>query len=126
MPPKLQSALEKMFPDSYVNVRYVGGLGGSLYITFAQGKKETWANGIFENDPMAMKLLVNLADNRGNDLPAGSPVYLGDSGMPVRALKRAGGSFRKISAKNLAELAKKIEAWFKKNHDAILSAKNPY
>lgn len=64
---KIQKTIEKIFPKSFVHVRFKKNLGKSIQISFLLGKdKSEWINGIPENDPMKHMFFIWL-DRMGDD-----------------------------------------------------------
>lgn len=66
---KLEAAIRKVFPKSYVEVRASSNLGKSIGVRFALGKdKSEWVNGIIQNDPLFSSWMVGWQsfDDEGN------------------------------------------------------------
>jgi hypothetical protein len=62
----IESAFEKNFKNSFINVTFTSGLGYYIFVAYALGKdRSEWTNSIFENDPMATKILVHDFDREG-------------------------------------------------------------
>ena len=54
----IKDTILKYFPKSFVSVEYSERMGKVIRIAFAVGQKTDWSNQIFENDPMATKILI--------------------------------------------------------------------
>jgi hypothetical protein len=102
------------FPKAFVKAKPWKSIGDrpTLWVEFASSK--TWANGIIQNDPLHMRLLVQGSDAKGWSID-------GDS-FPKRALKAVGVNSRKISGKTEAEVMQKLEDWFCNNVENINAA----
>jgi hypothetical protein len=57
---QIEDVIKKIFPKSFVQVRYSTSLGHkSIFIQFALGKdKSEWANGIIQNDPLHHQIWI--------------------------------------------------------------------
>ena len=97
------------------------GLGGAGYIydfAFAPG----YAN-IFHNAKGLIRLTIN-NKNGYMDVAEDEPVEV-EAALMDHRYRAAGVKFRKINAKNPADAAKKIAAWFEKNADAMKAIEFP-
>ena len=56
---KLESAVQQIFPKSFVQGFLTTGLGTSITLRFALGNKSEWINGIIHNDPMYAMLDIS-------------------------------------------------------------------
>ena len=97
------------------------GLGGTSYVydfAFAPG----YAN-IFHNAKGLIRLTI---DNKNCyvDIAEDEPVEV-EAVLMDHRYRAAGVKFRKINAKNPADAAKKIAAWFAKNADAMKAIEFP-
>jgi len=54
----IEKIITKYFPKSYADVYFSKNLLPHITIVFAIGQKSDWSNGIFQNDPMATKILI--------------------------------------------------------------------
>ena len=97
------------------------GLCGAGYIydfAFAPG----YAN-IFHNAKGLIRLTIN-NKNGYMDVAEDEPVEV-EAALMDHRYRAAGVKFRKINAKNPADAAKKIAAWFAKNADAMKAIEFP-
>jgi hypothetical protein len=63
---KIESAILRHFPNSFVRVGLSTTLGKSVFIAFTLGKdKSNYSNGIPQNDPMALTFHIFF---KGNDI----------------------------------------------------------
>lgn len=118
----MPAAIAENFGELHFNIaKEWKGLGGTGYIydfAFAPG----YAN-IFHNAKGLIRLTIdnkNCYANIAEDEPVEVEAVLMD-----HRYRAAGVKFRKINAKNPAEAAKKIAAWFAKNADAMKAVEFP-
>ena len=118
----MPGAIAANFGELHFNVaKKWKGLGGAGYVydfAFAPG----YAN-IFHNAKGLIRLTI---DNKNCyvDIAEDEPVEV-EAVLMDHRYRAAGVKFRKINAKNPADAAKKIAAWFAKNADAMKAIEFP-
>lgn len=118
----LPAAIAANFGELHFNaVKELKGPGGAGYIydfAFAPG----YAN-IFHNAKGLIRLTIN-NKNCYADIAEDEPVEV-EAVLMDYHYRAVGVKFRKINAKNPADAAKKIAAWFSKNADAMKAIEFP-
>jgi hypothetical protein len=75
----IEGSFKKQFPNSYIETWHSKRFSETYNIHFSLGKDKTeYSHGIFENDPMAHKLLVFFQDNENKPLSLESGGGLSD------------------------------------------------
>lgn len=108
-----------MFPDFWALSRNSQNLGAAQGFTFIclKDPKDS-PQGIIQNAPGYMSLMMSLSDSRGNSLKLGDKVDIELLTWDYH-LKKYQFQFRKISGKSPQEATKKLLAWFQKNQQAL-------
>lgn len=133
---QLDSAIRKIFPKSYIEVRKSTSLGKSISVRFTLGKdKSEWTNGIIQNDVLFSSWMVgwNSFDDEGNfikdkieaDISTGGSLKIVPGEGSRMAFDRAKIGWRKKTAspdkiiQHFANYFKKAKKVLKDNKDKI-------
>jgi hypothetical protein len=109
------SAVSALFPNGFVMAKSVKLLGqDTIVISFGNETRERWINGIFENDPAALRAMVS---REGDKFVIESPTFYS------HLFRKANIKFRKIVKESEEAALESFVKWFAKNKDAINSLK---
>jgi len=123
----IEKSFKKYFKDSSIYVGLQGGLGYYVYVQFALGKnKSEWGHNIFENDPMATKVLIHDFEKDGRfagkkytaDNATGGSLMVKPPPNSYLAFGRV-KVWRKFSSPDLDKFIVQWDKYFKKLRTAV-------
>lgn len=121
--PKIEAAIKKHFPKSFMNITFQGKGWNVISVVFAVGNKSDWYNGIYNNDVADYRFYVERGfDNDGNIIRPltldsnhqGGFVVLPDPNGPEKhyAYSRIKVPFRSIKNTTPEKIVKAIDVHF--------------